>query len=615
MMNLWINEQKISSMSIEPLHTVGQVKKSLNDWLISQSILKYNVRLFFHDKLELNRDVFKSEKYDGITFQSKADQLNGNIYITEGNKIVKITGDPTRRNKIQTKQLRPKPNDGYVPKMLVGNIFPELPADNIEYAIIIARRNVNQKIDQTMKNLMDAPIVSPTIFISQEVLNQTLPNVPLKDHQMKAIKHMMRNRGLIAVHSIGSGKTLIGATVALCFLRMDVKHHVIFIGPKSLLDNFRQTLLKFFPTFNIDRISYFTYEKFQIDYNKGLINCYDTFLIVDEAHRLRTKIGKKKIKGKTVRTMFKAARKASKVLLLTATPVVNDPYDIVNLVTVIRGELRPMDRRTFHRTIFKDDKLFDFNNYFGGCMNFHEKIHDETYPMVLIHTTEIEMDQKYLEEYTRIELQQLHDLQRDILGESDLKPFYNGIRRAVNADIEEYNPKLDWVRLHLLRFNNRKMVIFSPFISLGVSQLERLVMDFDIKPSIGIITGDNSEEERQETIKSYNSDHIQILIISIGAGGLGINLIGTRDVVIMQPGWNDVEMEQAMGRAIRFHSHTHLPYDEQRVEVWKLLLVKPDKGNVAGNGNEDLAADQIIENIARKKKVLIEPFMKLLIKL
>ena len=82
---------------------------------------------------------------------------------------------------------------------------------------------------------------------------------------------------------------------------------------------------------------------------------------------------------------------------------------------------------------------------------------------------------------------------------------------------------------------------------------------------------------------------------------MGINLIGARDVVLMQPGWNDVEMEQAMGRAIRFQSHTHLPEEERKVDVWKLLLTKPDGSP---------AADEIIEGITQRKNSIIKPFLQ-----
>ena len=459
-------------------------------------------------------------------------------------------------------------------------------------------------------NLEDSPTIQtlPSIPYNQIILPK---NLILRDYQMNVINHMLNHRGLITVHNIGSGKTLVAATSAITVLNYFPNLKVIFISPKSLLENFRRTLDQSFNNIDWNRIMFYTYEKFNIDHNKGLIDCYNTYLIIDEAHRLRTYVDPKVIRAAlTVKSILKCAKKANKVLLLTATPVVNEPYDIVNLISIINGDITPMSKRAFRSSIYtKKGEVVNqgvFNNYFSCNISTYKRPQDETYPTVEIHTVEIPMSPKYYEEYNRIEMQKITQIQTDILGENDLEPFYNGIRRAVNADIEEFNPKLDWVRQHLLKYNNRKMVIFSPFISLGVKQLEKLVSDFDVKPIFGIITGDNTKIERQTVIDEYNNDRIQILLISIGAGGLGINLIGTRDVVLMQPGWNDVEMEQAMGRAIRFHSHTHLPIDEQKVEVWKLLLVKP-----AGIGG-DLAADQIIENITQRKNKIIQPFLQLL---
>jgi hypothetical protein len=160
----------------------------------------------------------------------------------------------------------------------------------------------------------------------------------------------------------------------------------------------------------------------------------------------------------------------------------------------------------------------------------------------------------------------------------------------------------------LLLYNNRKMVIFSPFISLGIRQLEFLVQDFYVKPIIAEITGDDSGQQRQRVIDDYNNDKIQILLISIGAGGLGINLIGTRDVIIMQPGWNEVEMFQAQARAIRLHSHTHLPLDQRHVDVWFLLLVKPQNTPTSAK----LGIDEIILGIINRKNQVLYPFMQLL---
>ena len=71
--------------------------------------------------------------------------------------------------------------------------------------------------------------------------------------------------------------------------------------------------------------------------------CKNKILVVDGAHNLRTKVtydrrtGKVK-QGKLSATMLKCAAKAFKVIVLTATPVVNEPYDIANLIAMVDGE-------------------------------------------------------------------------------------------------------------------------------------------------------------------------------------------------------------------------------------------------------------------------------------
>jgi len=627
-MELHFDNQLISVIQISPEHTLGQLKRTINEWLIPQGVINYNIKVLFSDGSELSPIVFNSDDYDNTNFQAQKDILNGKIFITTPTNIVEIKGDPYHRRKIQTKQIKTdaipkgkkvsgrkitgKEKEYMLAKRLQKFTAPEeartiyVPTPPSRLQPISEEELIRRQV-----NLQDAPVDQNMAIIPDNILELCLPKLALRDYQIRAIKHMLKNRGLIAVHNIGSGKTLIAATSAMCILKANPIIKIIFISPKSLIENFRKTLNESYDNVDWNRFLFYTYEKFQLDYNKGLIDSYNTYLIVDEAHRLRTHVNPKSgILALTVKAVVKAARKASKVLLLTATPIVNEPYDIVNLITIIKGDLTPISKKAFHSNIYSKKgsimNTVSFNDYFNCIISIYKRPLDETYPQVEIHTVEIPMTKQYYNEYKRVENQILTPLETEILGENDLEPFYNGIRRAVNADIEEFNPKLDWVRQHLLKYNNRKMIMFSPFISLGVRQLERLVVDFDVKPKFGIITGDNTKEERQKVIDDYNNDKIQILVISIGAGGLGINLKGTRDVVIMQPGWNDVEMEQAMGRGIRFHSHTHLPVDERKVDVWKLLLVKPP------GVNGKLAADQIIENITQRKNNIIKPFLNIL---
>lgn len=111
-------------------------------------------------------------------------------------------------------------------------------------------------------------------------------------------------------------------------------------------------------------------------------------------------------------------------------------------------------------------------------------------------------------------------------------------------------------------------------------------------------------ETRDSNKKTYNlSDNkfgkiIKIIMIS-PAGTEGINLRNTRQVHIVEPYWNEVRIEQIIGRAIRICSHADIPMDERKVDVFRYKMVR-------SNGKE--TTDERLESIARKKNNLLISF-------
>ena len=69
------------------------------------------------------------------------------------------------------------------------------------------------------------------------------------------------------------------------------------------------------------------------------------------------------------------------------------------------------------------------------------------------------------------------------------------------------------------------------------------------------------------------SKFIKIIMIS-PAGAEGLNLRNVRQVHILEPFWNEVKIEQVMGRAIRICSHKDLPLNERRVDVFRYTCVR-----------------------------------------
>ena len=66
------------------------------------------------------------------------------------------------------------------------------------------------------------------------------------------------------------------------------------------------------------------------------------------------------------------------------------------------------------------------------------------------------------------------------------------------------------------------------------------------------MTGDLSQKERSKQIDQFEkNDHIQSFLISIKAGGTGLNLTAADYVFILDPWWNPSIEKQAIARAHR----------------------------------------------------------------
>lgn len=101
-------------------------------------------------------------------------------------------------------------------------------------------------------------------------------------------------------------------------------------------------------------------------------------------------------------------------------------------------------------------------------------------------------------------------------------------------------------------------------------------------------------------------------ILITESGSEGISLKCCRRVHILEPYWNNVRIDQVIGRAVRAHSHDALPAEQRNVEAFLYMASIPvihretnftirwyDKGR---------SSDVIIRDIAERKQALIDDF-------
>lgn len=63
-------------------------------------------------------------------------------------------------------------------------------------------------------------------------------DIQLKKHQLSVSNQIVNERGVIAVHSVGTGKTLTAIATSQCLLNKGIVEHTIVITPTSLQKNF-----------------------------------------------------------------------------------------------------------------------------------------------------------------------------------------------------------------------------------------------------------------------------------------------------------------------------------------------------------------------------------------
>jgi len=73
----------------------------------------------------------------------------------------------------------------------------------------------------------------------------------------------------------------------------------------------------------------------------------------------------------------------------------------------------------------------------------------------------------------------------------------------------------------------------------------------------GLITGAQSEDERQQAIDDFQSGRIKWILFTAQAGGVGVTLTTARRLIMLQRPWSLVDHKQALDRVHRIGSEIH----------------------------------------------------------
>ena len=184
------------------------------------------------------------------------------------------------------------------------------------------------------------------------------------------------------------------------------------------------------------------------------------------------------------------------------------------------------------------------------------------------------------------ELQQLYDIEGS--DKMQILKMLTRLRqlclepRLVYDNIDQPSSKLKACMelIKTMQENKQKVLLFSSFTSAL-----NLIAEECQKAGITyyMLTGSTNKEERRELVSRFQKDNTTLFLISLKAGGTGLNLTSAENVIHYDPWWNVSAQNQATDRAYRIGQ-------KNNVQVFNLVM-------------KDSVEEKIIEMQKRKKEL------------
>ena len=399
--------------------------------------------------------------------------------------------------------------------------------------------------------------------------------------------------GGILADEMGLGKTL----QAIAFIQSEVednenKQPCLVVCPTSVVYNWKDEIEKFAPSLNCIVISgnknHRDEQKQNIQDTDVVITSYALirrdledyekikfrYCFLDEAQFIKNFNSLSAHSVKSINAQNKFA--------LTGTPIENSLTELWSIFDFIMpGYLlnHSAFSRKYEAPIVKDgssEALQELNNHVKPFILRRTKLEvAKDLPPKIEHRISVEMTEEQKKVYLAYLREAKGELEEDIESKGFNKSKFKILSiltrlRQICCDpstfIENYNggsgkmEALDEILENSLEENHR-ILIFSQFTRVLKNISNRLE---DKGINFMYLDGSTKAEKRVEMVKNFNEGDAQVFLISLKAGGTGINLTGADMVIHFDPWWNPAVEAQATDR-------THRIGQKKTVEVIKLI--------------------------------------------
>lgn len=382
---------------------------------------------------------------------------------------------------------------------------------------------------------------------------------------------------------MGLGKTVQTSVAFDVLFHENSIENVLIVCPAALMYNWYKELEKWCPSvskvlingsqqtreslYSLPYNIYISsYEQIRIDMEMFISNNLKFDLVaLDEAQRIKNKDSKTSLACKLI------CREKS--WALTGTPIENNITDIISIFSFLKeGHINEFNSYDEIKNLIEDSFL-----------RRTKKDVLKDLPPILYNDLNLKMNGEQLECYEET----FNEYISSNANISSIFARISKLKSICNFSLKSNTSIKYEALLNILensRNENQKVLIFSQYVD-SLNRIRDLLIK-DLKNEFDVFHGGLNKDERDKIINKFeNNLEFDVLLISLKAGGVGLNLNSASNVVLFDRWWNPALENQAIQRAHRFGKKVPL-------NVYRFIISD--------------TIEEKIENILKKKELLFD---------
>ena len=418
--------------------------------------------------------------------------------------------------------------------------------------------------------------------LSKIKVNETIPKAlekTLRSYQKEGFNFLVTaaryGLGGILADEMGLGKTL----QMITFLLAQEEAKSLVITPTALIYNWKNELERFAPSLKVGVVhgakegrykvlehkadydilltTYTTYKNDEAYYKE---TCFD-YCIIDEAQQIKN--------AKSQITQTIKGIKSKVRFALTGTPMENNLLELWSLMDfVMPGYLyNPLRFENIFMT--EPPQIEALRKLINPFILRRTKLEVlEELPDKIEQKVVITLDAYHQRAYLAMKKLIKEKIQVDEANRVALLAYLTKLRQIClipELMVKQYkgkNSKLEYLIRFLEEMPQQKVLVFSQFTTV-LGEIRNRLEEEGV--SYSYLDGQTSAKGRVELVKHFNeSSEQKVFLISLKAGGTGLNLTSASTVIHFDPWWNPAVEDQASDRA-------HRMGQKQVVNVIKLV--------------------------------------------